>query len=347
MFNSFVNGFKRSIRAPILYGLRAIPLYRRVSGLPKNQIVGLESYLDAIHQSIGNHPHPQSLIPIHQSSVVPVKPAGNRNDVPALISSMTEFTTPPTFMARLANQQIFGKGVAIITPDQRLISEVTVHIGGKITEHSVMKRFSLPRLKYLKGTTAVLSSPGANTFYHWLFDLLPRLELIRLAGMDLSEIDRFAVNSIGSRFQRETLSRLSIDPSRIVETDRDQNLLCEEMVLPSFPGITMHPPKWVCDFLVEKFLPREQSTAAAQHKRIYITRRKSTKRHVINQGEIDGFLIKRGFHIVAPEEHDMATQAQIFNQAEIIVAPRGSGLSNLVFCRPGTVVVELFPPNSD
>ena len=65
---------------------------------------------------------------------------------------------------------------------------------------------------------------------------------------------------------------------------------------------------------------------------------------MLNLDEIDNFLIKQGFHIVAPEEYDMATQAQIFNQAEIIFAPGESGLSNLVFSKPGTVVVELFPP---
>ena len=33
----------------------------------------------------------------------------------------------------------------------------------------------------------------------------------------------------------------------------------------------------------------------------------------------------------------------LFRDAEIIIAPHGGGLANLVFCAPGTKVIELFP----
>ena len=38
-------------------------------------------------------------------------------------------------------------------------------------------------------------------------------------------------------------------------------------------------------------------------------------------------------------------QVAIFVNAEIVVSPHGSGLTNLVFCSPKTKVVELFSPN--
>lgn len=117
------------------------------------------------------------------------------------------------------------------------------------------------------------------------------------------------------------------------------------MILPSFPGYSMQQPKWVCDFLANTILTKDPTEKVPQRKRIYITRRKSPSRFVINQDEIDTLVTKHGFDIVAPEDYDLPTQARIFNQAEVIVAPRGSGLSNLVFCRPGTIVVELFTPS--
>jgi hypothetical protein len=36
---------------------------------------------------------------------------------------------------------------------------------------------------------------------------------------------------------------------------------------------------------------------------------------------------------------------QIFNSAEVVIAPHGAGLSNLIFCNPGTKVIEIFHPN--
>jgi hypothetical protein len=41
----------------------------------------------------------------------------------------------------------------------------------------------------------------------------------------------------------------------------------------------------------------------------------------------------------------IAEQADIFYNADLVIAPHGAALTNLVFCRPGTKVCELFSPN--
>ncbi len=38
-------------------------------------------------------------------------------------------------------------------------------------------------------------------------------------------------------------------------------------------------------------------------------------------------------------------QASCLASAEIVVAPHGAGLTNLVFCNPGTKVIEIFSPS--
>ncbi len=40
----------------------------------------------------------------------------------------------------------------------------------------------------------------------------------------------------------------------------------------------------------------------------------------------------------------MWEQAELMASCEAVVAPHGGGLSNLVFCRPGTKVIEIFSP---
>jgi capsular polysaccharide biosynthesis protein len=37
-------------------------------------------------------------------------------------------------------------------------------------------------------------------------------------------------------------------------------------------------------------------------------------------------------------------QAKLFATAKVIVAPHGAGLSNLIFCKKGTKIIEIFPP---
>ncbi len=38
-------------------------------------------------------------------------------------------------------------------------------------------------------------------------------------------------------------------------------------------------------------------------------------------------------------------QVKLFAEAELVVAAHGAALTNLVFCSPGTRIVELFPPD--
>jgi capsular polysaccharide biosynthesis protein len=39
----------------------------------------------------------------------------------------------------------------------------------------------------------------------------------------------------------------------------------------------------------------------------------------------------------------MADQILLFQSAEFVISPHGAGLSNLLFCEPGTKVIELMP----
>jgi len=47
------------------------------------------------------------------------------------------------------------------------------------------------------------------------------------------------------------------------------------------------------------------------------------------------------FTLVYLEELSVFEQAQMFNAAQVIVGPHGSGFANLIFARPGTPVIEI------
>jgi capsular polysaccharide biosynthesis protein len=48
--------------------------------------------------------------------------------------------------------------------------------------------------------------------------------------------------------------------------------------------------------------------------------------------------------VVTLEDMEVGMQAALFHSAHCIVAAHGSALANLVFCRPGTRVLELYSP---
>ncbi|MGB0908929.1 MAG: glycosyltransferase family 61 protein, partial [Nitrospirales bacterium] len=62
-----------------------------------------------------------------------------------------------------------------------------------------------------------------------------------------------------------------------------------------------------------------------------------------NESEFSSLLNKFGFEICFLERLSFNEQVTLFQEAETVISPHGSGLANLVFCSPGTKVVELFP----
>ena len=92
--------------------------------------------------------------------------------------------------------------------------------------------------------------------------------------------------------------------------------------------------------LAEKKFLRGKEVGEAR-RRLYITRR-TARRRVINESELEPILARYGFEVVEAENLSLAEQIQLFSQAEAIAGPHGAGLTNIVFAPPGCKVFELF-----
>jgi capsular polysaccharide biosynthesis protein len=75
--------------------------------------------------------------------------------------------------------------------------------------------------------------------------------------------------------------------------------------------------------------------------RIYIDRRAGPNRRLANEDDVVIALERMGFTCVRLEAMRLAEQIALFGNAEIIVAPHGAGLANLVHAQPGCGLIEL------
>jgi capsular polysaccharide biosynthesis protein len=51
----------------------------------------------------------------------------------------------------------------------------------------------------------------------------------------------------------------------------------------------------------------------------------------------------QGFEVVDPGRHAFAAQVGMMREAVAVAGPHGAGLTNILFCPPGTKVLEIFP----
>ena len=170
------------------------------------------------------------------------------------------------------------------------------------------------------------------------------LELLKRSGFSWDEIDYFVIPD-HLPFQKETLNLLKIPEHQRIDPTKFPHIQAKKLLVSSFPGTVAWMPKWTCDFLKAQFLQPNLSLGLSGHERIYISRNNAKSRRILNEDELINFLEPYGFERIILESLSVVEQAELFSQAKMIIAPHGSGLTNLVFCQPGTQVIELFSPN--
>jgi len=243
-------------------------------------------------------------------------------------------------------------GIAIMTPDNYLLADLSREYPSPLpgctkhdqSQHQIFDLEELPPLEKIDGKVAVLSVLSGNVYFHWMVDLLPRIEILR-QGINLEEIDWFVVNDHQQPFQRETLKSIGIKEEKILASDRHPHIQATELVVPSYPSYLGWLQPWGLKFLREVFLQGITINRADISERIYVGRSNARYRRVMNEPEVVEILKQFGFTYVTPESMSLENQIAIFANAKIIVAPHGSGLTNIVFSNPGTKVIELFSPH--
>ncbi|MBW4533838.1 MAG: tetratricopeptide repeat protein [Pleurocapsa minor HA4230-MV1] len=276
---------------------------------------------------------------------------------PKIDSGLPFVVTIPNGRAWVAPQKnswVICYAMAVITPDNYLLGDLSRNYPWFLpgcpyqerAEHSIFEQENIAPVEKITGRVALLSSLAGHVYYHWMFDILPRLELLRRSELKFKEIDWFVVNSLSKPYQQETLDLMGIAQDKIIESDRHSHIQASELIVPSFPGYLDWVPEGTIKFLRETFLPQINSNQNNQnYSKIYVSRARAKNRRLVNEIEVSQLLTKLGFVTVFLEEMSFLEQVKTFASAKMIVSPHGSGLTNLVFCSPHTQVVELFSPN--
>ncbi len=118
------------------------------------------------------------------------------------------------------------------------------------------------------------------------------------------------------------------------------NVGVEQLVLAlaSDTSCNHHPclVDWFAD--MGAFAQGEQATSA---RRIFVGRGEAAGRTLLDEEAVTAALAPLGVQSAAPEYLSAPAQIALFQNAELVVAPHGAGLTNLVFAQPGCRVIEL------
>lgn len=204
-----------------------------------------------------------------------------------------------------------------------------------------LARLALPVLP-LKGQHArgiFLGPAWHHNFYHWMIDILPRLTLL---SQPLSEGLPIIVPDRLKGFARTTLDTAlaTLDVKNDVVTLSDGAHRFDSLIMPTNLARTLDPSPPQRAFLRSVFSPT--GTEGQKKRRIYISRKDAQVRRIANEAEILEILLARDFEVVTMSGLSVTQQAEVFASADIVMSHHGAAMTNLAFCDPGAVAIEIF-----
>ncbi|MBI2353077.1 glycosyltransferase family 61 protein [Candidatus Dependentiae bacterium] len=270
-------------------------------------------------------------------------------------------TFAETFILKIPQGKVFSR-LGFVEIESMIIKDLFSQ-NYSIQNHEKWMQQCYPEknVKKIKGRVIVITRIDHDCYGHWLAELLTRLLMIHEQNITYDWI----YTPYDRPYIKESLALLGIDQQKIIEPfHQNYYIQADELIVPSltarqipsspsslFTGYypaTFYCPNWAMSLLRQTFLPKIQSIAKHFNApKIFISRKDSHQRRMINEDEIFSLFEQKGFQRFCMSDLSFAQQLALFYQARYIVAAHGSALTNLIFCQPKTKVIEIFQNQFD
>jgi len=180
----------------------------------------------------------------------------------------------------------------------------------------------------------MMKHPGYDIYGHWILDTVPQLLMTKY--MDLPASTTFVFDNVADWM------RLLLEASEIEYFRTYQCRLSEHhnLAMPSGlnNGYALAQPintvAW--NNLRLHFNHLGVKAGPSSHERLYVSRRNwGGQRGIANEDDVEQVMKEAGFTVFHPQQHSLAEQAAILENARVVVGEDGSALHSLVFTRPG------------
>ncbi|WP_017733610.1 glycosyltransferase family 61 protein [Nafulsella turpanensis] len=242
---------------------------------------------------------------------------------------------------RLSNVLCSGLyGGAVISAQNRVYKRFTAFPWGTDLHPVLTSPFLGKRRRSIGKAVFLLTPEAQGNYYHWMVDLLPRLLFVMDNLGDVEE--RFIILHSSSRpYELHTLRLLNISQARVVRIAPSEIVHVKDLVVADYVPCGEMFPEWKKKLFGRFRRKKLEAVVAKSFGKVYLLRGQQKVRRIIGEEHLIELLWKKGFAIIDLQQLSLEEQMESLENAKIVVAPHGAALTNLVFCKEGTLVVEL------
>jgi capsular polysaccharide biosynthesis protein len=181
-----------------------------------------------------------------------------------------------------------------------------------------------------------ITDTWSQGYFHWMSDALPRLLTIQERIEDAILLLPGAYK--GEKYIASSLKPFSIQNLRFIQ----ETVHCKNLRLPTHTAPTgNYNENLIRDLrkLYTNFYQAVNSVHAGN--KVYISRSKAQKRKVVNEEECLATLHEYGFKTIYFEDYPFEQQVEIALNAQYLISNHGAGLTNILFMKSDSKVLEL------
>lgn len=184
-----------------------------------------------------------------------------------------------------------------------------------------------------------IDEESANNPWHIWIDVISKLRLIEKRWSTLFTKYCFVLSNPSKYFDK--IQKEFFPDLKYMVLPKNETWQFAHLIVPSLSNhddgvITPALGPWM------RVLKNVLNVGAPKGRKIYVSRKKALTRRLVNAEKM--MMALKGWETVVLEELSIKEQVQCFAEASHIVSPHGAGLTNLLWCEPGTKVVEIQDP---
>lgn len=195
------------------------------------------------------------------------------------------------------------------------------------------------KLKILKKAIFIHDRHSKN-YFHWICDILPK---ICIKEKYINKLDFFILPNFKTSFQKQSLKLMGV--KNIYQLHNKNSLRIENLnyISELYPSGNPSPDI----FIKMRNTVLSNFSFKCKNRKIYISRKKSHRRRLIDEIDFEKKLSSYGFEIHCMEEYSFKKQVKICAESKIIAGLSGSGLINFIWMCPGSKIIDIREKNDD
>ncbi|MDX2082921.1 MAG: glycosyltransferase family 61 protein [Rickettsiales bacterium] len=203
-------------------------------------------------------------------------------------------------------------------------------------DYKFFLKYIFPKFNFSQKRFLLITDEWTSNYYHWHIFALSKLLFLKEKNLLENSLLFLPKKYRRYKFALASLEKFGIKKNQIVFVPRKSNIKVKELALVKAPQQNLPAFNQLRNILTANL----QSDLNFGDK-IYISRAGQVLRFVENEDQVVKLLEKYGFKKLIIDQFSYDEQIAICNKVKYLVSPHGAGLTNILFMKKNSAILEM------